>query len=447
MKQEKLRVAGFPERLPTQQWIENKMKELITKEYQKYGYINIETPAVERNDVLTSKSWAEVSKQVFGLYGLAQWEKDIKEYSLHFDLTVPLARYIIDHEENLEFPFKRYQIQKVRRGERQQKWRFKEFYQCDVDVIDKNVDIAYDAEVIEVLYNTLKKMFVDFDIPNGLVVQMNNRKLFDVLFESIQVTDWKRADIMRLIDDYYKMDKDEFVRILEEISGEKHKKILEILSCGVDGVYGEGIDDEKIKEVFAEIKFVHDTLKEKGVNVIFDPYVVRWLDYYSWTVFETFIEGYEEFGSVCSGWRFDNLVNYIREKTGVPGQEYGWVGGSIWMSRLLNRLLDVWLIEAKEPLVDVIIFNLNDNAQKYRDEIAKLLRNDDFRVDQYFKKEKLAKQFKYAESKNIPRGIFAWEKEESENKVVIKDLNRKESIETDKESVSVMIKHKQKKID
>lgn len=446
MKKETLRVAWFPEWLPPEQALENKMKELITKEYEKYWYINIETPAIERNDVLTSKSWADVSKQIFWLYGLAQKTDDLKEYSLHFDLTVPLARYIIDHEDEIEFPFKRYQMQKVRRGERQQKWRFKEFYQCDVDVIDKNVDIAYDAEVIDVLYKTLKSIFAYFDIKKDFMVQMNNRKLYDAIWEDIGIDQGKKIDIMRLFDDYHKMGNDEFQKILEEIAGDDAKKIMDFLSFDINQIDLENITNGKIKEAMGEIKFVYETLKGKWVNIKFDPYVVRWLDYYSWTVFETFVEGYKNFGSVCSGGRFDNLVNYIRNKTSISGQEYGWVGGSIWLSRLLNRLLDQWLIEAKEPLSDVIIFNLNDNAQKYRDEIATLLRNNDFRVDQYFKPEKIAKQFKYAESKNIPFGIFAWEKEETEGKIVVKNLNKKESKEANKESIIDVIRHSQKKI-
>lgn len=445
MAKETLKVAWFPEWLPPEQGVENKMKELITAEYQKYGYINIETPAVERNDVLTSKSWDEVSKQIFGLYGLAQKTDDFKDYSMHFDLTVPLARYIIDHETEIEFPFKRYQIQKVRRGERQQKWRFKEFYQCDVDVIDKNVDIAYDAEVIDVLYKTLKRIFGHFEIKNDVIIQMNNRKLYDAIWEDLQIADGKKIDVMRLFDDYYKIEAEEFKKILQELVGDDYKKILESLSFDINKIQLEDIKHEKIKSAIGEIKFVYDNLKQKWVNVQFDPYIVRGLDYYSWTVFETFVDGHKNFGSICSGGRFDNLVSHIRNKTWISGQEYGWVGGSIGLSRLLNRLLEEWLIKAKEPLSDVIIFNLNDNAQKYREEIAILLRDNNFRVDQYFKPEKIAKQFKYAESKNIPFGIFAWEKEEAEGKIIIKDLNKKESTETNKEAVSDLIKHKQKK--
>lgn len=439
MKKETLRVAWFPEWLPLEQALENKMKELISKEYQKYWYINIETPAVERNDVLTSKSWAEVSKQVFWLYGLAQKTEDIKDYSMHFDLTVPLARYIIDHEHEIEFPFKRYQIQKVRRGERQQKWRFKEFYQCDVDVIDKNVDIAYDAEVIDVLYKTLQRIFIHFEIKNDFVVQMNNRKLYDAIREYLRLENDKKIDVMRLFDDYYKLETTEFEKIFQELIGDTYKTAMDLLSFDINTVILEDIKDEKINKAVSEIKFVYDSLKQRWVNVIFDPYIVRWLDYYSWTVFETFVEWYKEFGSVCSGWRFDNLVNYIRDKTAIQGDEYGWVGGSIWLSRLLNRLLDQWLVEAKEPLSDVIIFNLNDNAQKYRNEIATTLRNNDLRVDQYFKPEKIGKQFKYAESKNIPIGVFAGETEEKEQIVIIKDLEKRTETKITKQNLKTFI--------
>ncbi len=447
MKQDMLRVAGFPEWLPLEQGVENKMKEIVSKEYQKYGYINIETPAVEKNDVLTSKSWEEVSKQIFWLYGLAQKKEDLKEYSLHFDLTVPLARYIIDHEEKLEFPFKRYQIQKVWRGERQQKWRFKEFYQCDVDVIDKNVNIAYDAEVIDVLYKTLSKMFAHFNIHNDFIVQINNRKLYDAVREYMKIDNGKKMDVIRLFDDYYRMEKKEFEDMLKELVGEDYKTIIDLLSFDIDTIDIMTIEDEKIRKAVDEIKYVYDSLKQRGVNIKFDPYVIRWLDYYSGTVFETFIDGYRNLGSVCSGGRFDNLVGYIRNKTGKQWNEYGGVGGSIGLSRLLNGLLDSWLLQTKETLSDVIVFSLNDTSEKYREEIATTLRNNDYRVDQYLKPEKIAKQFKYAESKNIPFGIFAWEKEEVNWTVTIKDLYKKESVEIKKEKISEFMEYNKKKND
>ncbi len=183
----KLLPGWFPERLPEKQVIENNMKDIIKNNYEKFWYMNIETPAVELNDVLTSKWGEEVGKQIFWIYWLKQWWDDLKDFSLHFDLTVPLARYVVDHENEIKFPFKRYQTQKVWRGERQQKWRFKEFSQCDVDVIWDNLNINYDSEVINVLYSTIKDIFKSMDINKWVEVHFNNKKFLDSLCEVFDI--------------------------------------------------------------------------------------------------------------------------------------------------------------------------------------------------------------------------------------------------------------------
>lgn len=438
MAKETLKVSWFPEWLPGQQIIEDKTKRIIENSYQKYWYVNIETPAVERNDVLTSKSWNEVSKQIFGLYWLAQGAEDLKDCSLHFDLTVPLARYIIDNEEQLYFPFKRYQIQKVRRWERQQKWRFKEFYQCDVDVIDKDTNIGYDVEVIKVLYNTLKDIFKYLWIEKDIVVQMNNRKLFDSIFNHFDFNQWKRQDILRLFDDYRKIDSEDFYKILEDLVWDKANELISLFNFKLNDELN--IENEEISKAIQEIKFVHDELKDSWVNIIFDPFIARWLDYYSGTIFEMFIKDYEKFGSICGWWRFDNLVKYIREKTWNDWNEYWWVWWSIGLSRLLNRFGDENMITKIEPLSDVIIFNLKDSARKYREEIANILRNNWIRVDIYQKDEKINKQFIYAEKKKIPIWIFAGEKERLTDDVAIKNLNTKETANIQKSNIVAEIK-------
>ncbi len=440
MAKETLKVSWFPERLPEQQIIEDKIKRIIENSYQQYWYVNIETPAVERNEVLTSKSSSEVSKQIYGLYWLAQWANDLKDCSLHFDLTVPLARYIIDNEESLHFPFKRYQIQKVWRWERQQKWRFKEFYQCDVDVIDKDTNICYDVEVIKVLYSTLKDIFKYLWIEKDIIVQMNNRKLFDSIFNYFDFDQWKRQDILRLFDDYRKIDREDFYKILEEIVWNKANELISLFDFKLNDELN--IENEEISKAIEEIKFVHDELKDSWVNIIFDPFIARWLDYYSGTIFEMFIKDSEKFGSICGWWRFDNLVKYIREKTWNDWNEYWWVWGSIGLSRLLNRLGDENMITKIEPLSDVIIFNLKDSARKYREEIATILRENWIRVDLYQKDEKINKQFAYADKKRIPLGIFAGGKEEKNCEVLLRDLSTKEIITTKIQELSEIIKQK-----
>ncbi|MDR3169225.1 MAG: histidine--tRNA ligase [Candidatus Peribacteria bacterium] len=362
---------------------------------------------------------------MFGLYGLAQGAEDTKDYSLHFDLTVPLSRYVIDHEGELAFPFKRYQIQKVRRGERSQKGRFKEFYQCDVDVIDKNLSTAYDAEVVYILYTTVEKIFQQLGLDKKFVIQLNNRKLYDAIFGHLGVEAEQAKKLMNVFDLYHKIEKTEFEKQVKEIIGEKHETLIQYLD---NNILTENTEyPENISKAVQELKEVYEYLQRRGVNVKFDPYIVRGLDYYNGTVFETFIEDNRDFGSICSGGRFDNLVGYIRNNTEKKGAEYGGVGGSIGLSRLLFRLKEAGLLPAENSLADVMIFNFDDNAQQYREEIADILRESGLRVDQYLNNDKMGKQFQYAESKKIPYGVFAGEKEQEQKQVQIKNLQNRQT--------------------
>jgi histidyl-tRNA synthetase len=431
MARNTLKVPGFPEWLPEDQKIENEIRKIIAETYEQYGFLNIETPAVEKNTVLMAKSWWSVSQQIFWLNGLAQTQKgieDFKDYSLHFDLTVPMARYVVDHESELAFPFKRFQIQKVHRGEAHQAGRFKEFYQCDVDVVDTNLDVRYDAETIEVLYKTMEKIFLHLGIDKKFIVQINNRKIYDALFDMLQLEDTKRTEILGLLDDYYKLKPGVFDTKLNDLVGEDHANtIKELLSQKIDDPYVW--DNEALATSIEELKTVYSRLQSNGVNVNYNPYIVRGLDYYNGTVFETFIEWNEEFGSVCSGGRFDNLVKHIRDANGVKGKEYGGVGWSIGLSRLLHRLQEAKLITQKPSLADVMIFNIQGESESYRREIAGLLRSEGLRVDEYMQASKLDKQFGYATKKNIPLWVFVGQSEEENQTVKVKNLGeRRENI-------------------
>jgi histidyl-tRNA synthetase len=235
-------------------------------------------------------------------------------------LTVPLARYVIDHEGDLAFPFKRYQIQKVRRGERSQKGRFKEFYQCDVDVIDKNLSTAYDAEVVYILYTTVEKIFQQLGLDKKFVIQLNNRKLYDAIFGHLGIEAEKAQKLMSVFDLYYKIEKADFEKQIKEIIGDQYVDLSQYLDNDI--LEGTQNYPETISKAIQELKKVYESLQSRGVNVKFDPYIVRGLEYYNGTVFETFIENNRDFGSICSGGRFDNLVGYIRTNTGKKGAEY-----------------------------------------------------------------------------------------------------------------------------
>ncbi len=415
----KLLAWGFQELLPENQIILNNINDIISKNYKKFGYVNIETPAVELNEVLTSKWGDEVSKQIFGLYGLKQGWEDLKQYSLHFDLTVPLARYVVDNENELKFPFKRYQIQKVWRGERQQKWRFKEFTQADIDVIWSNLSLNYDSEVILTLYSALKDIFEFLNIEKKAEVHFNNKKFIEWICVKYSILDENRLKFFNLLDNFYKIEATLFDEKLKEIVWDNFLDISTILKTQI-------MDLDDTQSGVIELKQVYNSLKNKWVNVVFDPYITRGLDYYTGTVFETFIENFMNFWSICSGWRYDNLVNDVRSvangwKVVTAAKNYMWVWGSIGLSRLFARLFEGGFIDVKLPLADAIIFNtwwITDFAW----EIADLLRNNWISTDIYYDDEKLGKQFTYAESKNITFWIFAWEEEQKNSEVVVKNL-------------------------
>lgn len=420
----KLLPGWFPELTPEKQIVENNVKNIIKSNYERFWFVNIETPAVELNDVLTSKWWDEVSKQIYWVYGLKQWWEDLKDFSLHFDLTVPLARYVVDNESSLSFPFKRYQIQKVWRWERQQRGRFKEFTQCDVDVIWDNLSINYDIEVIHVLYNTIKETFEFLKINKWIEVHLNNRKFIDWICDYLSIEWEDKNKFYNLLDSFYKITQEEFTNRLKNIVWENYEELSKILGWNVNDL---SFDDEKLNNAFSELKETYLKLEKKWVNVVFDPYITRWLDYYTWTVFETFITDYFNFGSVCSWWRFDNLVWDMRKVANSKWINYWWVWWSIWLTRLFARLNDSWLLNKKLPLAQAIIFNTKWNNLEYREKVWNILRQAWISTDIYYEETKLWKQFNYAEWKNIPFWIFAWEDEERWESVVVKNLDNRES--------------------
>jgi histidyl-tRNA synthetase len=290
------------------------------------------------------------------------------------------------------------------------------------------------------LYKTLDSMFKYLSINKWIEVHLNNRKFIDSICDYFSIKDTSIKDFYKLLDDFYKITKSEFNNRLKIIVWEKKSvEILKILETDITDLV---FDDKKISDSITEIKKVFNLLKNNWVNVKFDPYITRWLDYYTWTVFETFITDYTWFWSICSGWRFDNLVWDIRNTTWIKWKNYWWVWGSIGITRLFNRLLDSWLINKKAALVDIIIFNVPGISDGYRKQVANLLRDSWINTDIYYKQDKLWKQFSYAENKNIPFWIFAWKKEEEENKVILKDLDTRESYKINIDDLVIEIKEK-----
>lgn len=291
-------LAGFMELLPKEQILFNQMQDKIRKSYEKFGFTPIDTPIVELSEILLAKAGGETEKQIY------RFEKGDNDLSLRFDLTVPLAKYVASNYDKLVFPFRRYQIGKVYRGERPQKGRFREFYQCDIDIIgDEELNIINDAEIPSIIESTFNELgFDDFTIC------INNRKILNGLFESLNINN-KSIDVMRIID---KIDKIGEEAVKEEIEklGINSNKIIEFIKINgntdekIEKLESLNIENELFKTGLQELKDVVKYIRIFGVeekHFKVDLTIARGLDYYTGTVYETFLNEYREIGSVCSG--------------------------------------------------------------------------------------------------------------------------------------------------
>ena len=302
-KTEPRTLAGFMELMPNEQILFEQIKQKIEKTYQKFGFLPLDTPILELSEVLLAKAGGETEKQIY------RFEKGDTDLSLRFDLTVPLAKYVAKNYGNLSFPFRRYQIGKVYRGERMQKGRFREFYQCDIDIIgDENLDVINDAELPSVIYTIFKELgFNDFTI------RLNNRKLLNGLFQEIGQKDLA-VEILRIIDKIDKIGKDAVIEELEKIGVDKTQIEKIIAFIQIDGTNDDKLlklenlnfENETFKLGLQELKEVVKNMRLFGIpenNFNVDLTIARGLDYYTGTVYETFLNQYRELGSVCSGGR------------------------------------------------------------------------------------------------------------------------------------------------
>lgn len=415
-KTEPRTLAGFMELLPNEQILFEQMKQKIEKIYKRFGFLPIDTPIIELSEVLLAKAGGETEKQIY------RFEKGDTDLSLRFDLTVPLAKYVAKNYGNLSFPFRRYQIGKVYRGERTQKGRFREFYQCDIDIIgDEKLDIINDAELPSVIYNVFKELGF-----NNFTICINNRKILNGLFESIGQKESAVA-ILRIIDKIDKIGKEAVIEELEKLNLNKEyiEKIMNFIQI-------DGISDEKIKKLnelninndifnegVYELKEVIKNIRLFGIpedNFKVDLTIARGLDYYTGTVYETFLNDYRELGSVCSGGRYENLAGYYTNKK-LPG-----VGISIGLTRLFYKLNELKLIEAsKKSVSDILIITMTEDLSKPIT-LATQLRNLGINTEIYLNDKKLKAKFKYADKLEIPTVIIIGEDELKTDNVKVKNM-------------------------
>ncbi|MFA5747944.1 MAG: histidine--tRNA ligase [Candidatus Absconditabacterales bacterium] len=421
------RPGGFPEYNPGQQLIFDQIFEIITKNYKQYGYTHIQTPAVEANKVLLSKNGEEAGKQIFGLYGLAQGGEDTKDYSLHFDLTVPFARYVLDWENEITFPFKRYQIQPVRRGERSQKGRFREFRQADIDVIrndsnpgDVGKNLFYDSETFFVLLKTLNDIKNKFLPGKKITMHINNRYLLFGFFQQFKNLDTEK--IYSLLDKYYKIGQSKFEEELKNfnLSDSDYKKILKFTQTKITDLASDFSNNDTFNRGLKEIKEVLENInllnQSDGLNFVYDPFIIRGLDYYTGTVYETFFDDDMGLGSISSGGRYENLTGYIDPKKNF----YSGVGGSIGLSRIVYLILENFKSE-QNTVSDYLFLNFGETFQSIISLANKFIQ-DGKNIEIYPEADKLGKQFSFADKKGIPYVVILGDGEKKEGKYKIKNM-------------------------
>ena len=426
-------LPGFMELLPNEQILFNKMKATIQKTYESYGFLPLDTPIIEDAEILLAKAGGETEKQI---YRFMKGENDL---ALRFDLTVPLAKYVTEYYDKLSFPFKRYQIGKVYRGEKPQRGRFREFYQCDIDIIgDGELSIANDAELASVIYNTFINLgFDDFSIC------INNRKILNGLFEGLDLKN-NSSEILRIIDKIDKIGPDNVRKELcEEIPEDKVNTIMNFISISgsndekiqalenmdiINETWNEGLKD--LKEVINFIRIF--MVPEENLKI--DLTIARGLDYYTGTVYETFLNKYRNLGSVCSGGRYDNLTEYYSTRK-MPG-----VGISIGLSRLFFQLTDNNIISTgNQSISDVLVLSMDNNYAECT-KTASILRENGLNVQVDFENKKIAKKFKYADKLNVKYVIVIGEEEVKNNVVTLKDMITGEQNTLEIEKVIEIIK-------
>ena len=422
-KTEPRTLPGFMELLPSEQILFDQMKETIEDSYKTFGFLPIDTPIIELSEVLLAKAGGETEKQIY------RFNKGDTDLSLRFDLTVPLAKYVAKNYGSLSFPFRRYQIGKVYRGERAQKGRYREFYQCDIDIIgDETLDIINDAELPAVIATTFRRLGFD-----EFTIKINNRKILNGLYESINQTE-KSVDIMRIIDKIDKIGDQAVIEELEkiEVPKESINKIMQFIK--IDGTTDEklkklqtlGIENDTYKMGVEELGEIVKYIRLFGIedkNFVIDLSIARGLDYYTGTVYETFLNGYRELGSVCSGGRYENLAqNYTDKK--LPG-----VGVSIGLTRLFYKLNELNLIKAeKKSVSDILIIPMTENLQ-VPIQLATELRNAGVNTEIYLNDKKIKTKMKYADKLKIPYVIVIGDNEIESGKVKIKVMETGEEIE------------------
>ncbi|WP_292006497.1 histidine--tRNA ligase [Chiayiivirga sp.] len=423
---------GVMELLPRDQIAFQHMLDTIRRNFERFGFLPVETPVMELTEVLLTKSGGETERQVYFVQSTGAMEQgNAPEMALRFDLTVPLARYVAEHEHELGFPFRRYQMQRVYRGERAQRGRFREFYQCDIDVIGKDaLSVRFDAELPAVIFAVFSELAI-----GDFTIQLNNRKLMRGFFEGLGVTEGEsQAMMLREVDKLDKRGAD-YVRasLMGEgfgLSAEAAQRVLDFVAIrsgshadAVAKLAALGGGSEAFEQGRKELVEVLELVRALGVpekNYAINLSIARGLDYYTGTVYETTLDAYPQIGSICSGGRYENLAGHYT-KSHLPG-----VGISIGLTRLFWQLREAGLVSTAESSVEVLVSQMDEARLPQYLELAAQLRAAGINTEVQLEPKKLAKQFQYADRAGIRFVLVLGEDEAATGTVTVKDMRKQE---------------------
>ena len=424
------------ELLPRDQIAFQRMLDTIRQVFERFGFLPVETPVMELSEVLLTKSGGETERQVYFVQSTGALEKGaegLPELALRFDLTVPLARYVAEHEHDLAFPFRRYQMQRVYRGERAQRGRFREFYQCDIDVVGKDaLSPRFDAEVPAVIAAVFERLAI-----GEFTIQLNHRKLLRGFFEGQGIEGESQFAVLRELDKLDKRGEDAvratlagegfglsedvigrlmaFSKVRSQGHGDALAK-LDALGAGTP-LFEEGRDE--LRAILVQLQALGVAESRYALNLS----IARGLDYYTGVVYETTLDAYPQIGSICSGGRYENLAGHYT-KSKLPG-----VGISIGLTRLFFQLKDAGLVDTAESSVDVLVALLDDTGLAHALGLSQRLRAGGLNVETQLEPRKLAKQLQYADKAGIRFVVMRGEDEASRGVVAVKDLRRGEQFE------------------
>ncbi len=411
-------LKGFRDFLPEKEIKRKKIINILEKTFESYGFQPIDTPVLEYRDVLLGKGGGETDKQLYSFK-----DNGKREVAMRFDLTVPFARFMAAHLNELVLPFKRFHIDKVWRGENTQRGRYREFIQCDFDIVGVD-NTSADFEILQLMH----KSFIAIGVKN-ISFKISHRGIFNNFLRELDSWDKSEA-IMRIVDKISKIGKEKVLNLLQDLVGtESSNKILEYIEP--ESSFTKTLNKITLlsggkSEATERLSEIYIFLKEVGIEDLFrlDPSITRGLDYYTGIVYETFLDDLPELGSVCSGGRYNNLASVYTKKD-LPG-----VGSSIGLDRLMAGLEELGLLENNDSDKGVIIINMDQSLLTHYHKLASIFRDSGLTCEVYLDNKKMGNQFTFAEKKGIAYAILCGSDEYSTNTVTLKNLSTRQNFNT-----------------